>query len=84
MKVSTFEFNEFIFDTDYQMILGDTHENLKKFENDKFDLIITSLPYNIGKEYETKQSIKNYLDQQEEVITDRICRTMCFSLDKSK
>jgi|GEM_PF-7126762 len=34
----------------------------------KFDLIITSPPYNIGKSYETKTSIEKYLETQEEII----------------
>ncbi len=33
-----------------------------------FDLIITSPPYNIGKEYETKKSIEAYLKDQEAII----------------
>jgi len=54
------------------MILGDTFENLKTMENQKFDLVITSPPYNVGKEYETKVSIEKYLEQQEEVIKELI------------
>ena len=55
-----------------QMVLGDAHEVLKIFDSQKFDLVITSPPYNIGKEYETKQSIEKYLEQQEEVIDELI------------
>ena len=51
-----------------QMVLGDTNRILKSIESDKFDLIITLPPYNVGKEYETKTSIEKYLEQQEEVI----------------
>lgn len=66
------EFNEMIFQSDYQVILGDTLEKLKNFQDNKFDLIITSPPYNLGKEYETKQSIEKYLKQQEKVIGEII------------
>ena len=55
-----------------QMLLGDTNRILKSIESDKFDLIITLPPYNVGKEYETKTSIEKYLEQQEEVINELI------------
>lgn len=55
-----------------QMILGDTFQTLKTFEDKKFDLVITSPPYNVGKEYETKQSIEKYLENQESVIEELI------------
>jgi len=71
-ELSVMEFIEDIFRSDYKMILGDTLENLKKIENEKFDLIITSPPYNVGKEYEVKKSIEKYLEEQEEVIEELI------------
>jgi len=61
-----------LYPSNHQIILGDTLEHIKTFNDEKFDLIITSPPYNVGKEYETKQSIENYLLQQEEVITELI------------
>jgi len=45
---------------------------LKQTENDKFDLILTSPPYNVGKCYETKTSIENYLETQEEIIRELV------------
>jgi adenine-specific DNA-methyltransferase len=33
-----------------------------------FDLIVTSPPYNIGKEYERRETLKKYLERQEAVI----------------
>jgi DNA modification methylase len=71
LKLAKEPIEEFIAETfpSYnEMILGDTLTTLKKFENGKFDLILTSPPYNVGKEYETKQSIERYLEQQTEVI----------------
>lgn len=53
-------------------IEGDTLQELRKIESDKFDLIITSPPYNIGKEYETKTSIEKYLEKQGDVIDELI------------
>ena len=43
--------------TKWEVINGDALEELKKMENGKFDLIVTSPPYNIGKSYETKTTI---------------------------
>lgn len=47
---------------------GDVMKLLDKFSDIKFDLVVTSPPYNIGKEYETKKSIEDYLSEQEEII----------------
>jgi DNA modification methylase len=66
------EFIQTIFESDHEMILGDTLKNLKKIEDGKFDLVITSPPYNIGKEYETKKSIEKYLLDQEDVIEELV------------
>ena len=54
---------------------GDSLSVLKKIEDNKFDLIITSPPYNIGKSYETKTNIEQYLETQEEII-DELVRTL--------
>ncbi len=50
-----------LFHGDARHFLGDIPDGVVK-------LIITSPPYNIGKEYETRVSIENYLAQQREVI----------------
>ncbi|KVH61295.1 DNA methyltransferase [Burkholderia sp. MSMB1072] len=39
-----------------------------------FDLIVSSPPYNIGKEYETRQALDGYLKWQEEIIDQLIPR----------
>lgn len=72
MNEPIFKFDELIFRSNYDIKLGDALENLKSLESNKFDLIITSPPYNVGKEYETKQSIEIYLEQQKEVIEQLI------------
>jgi adenine-specific DNA-methyltransferase len=58
--------------SDYQYILGDSLKKLKEFEDGKFKLIITSPPYNVGKEYEVKKSIEKYLSEQDAIITELI------------
>jgi len=39
-----------------------------------FDLVVTSPPYNIGKEYEKKDELENYLNWQKEIIAQIIPR----------
>jgi len=64
-----------IYHAEYELIHGDALEHLRNFDDNTFDLIITSPPYNIGKEYETKLSIEKYLEQQEEIIKELIRKT---------
>ncbi|MDK2979329.1 MAG: adenine-specific DNA-methyltransferase [Bacteroidales bacterium] len=66
------EFIKELYQSEYKIVQGDTLAHLKTIEDNKFDLIITSPPYNIGKEYETKVSIEKYLETQEEVIKQLI------------
>lgn len=49
---------------------GDTLKLLKQIPNNEAMLIVTSPPYNIGKEYEKVKSIENYLKEQEKVIEE--------------
>lgn len=57
---------------DYQIKEGDSLTVLQKIEDGKFDLILTSPPYNVGKSYETKTSIEKYLATQEVIIKELI------------
>ena len=57
---------------------NDTLDILKPIPNKTFDLIISSPPYNIGKSYEKKENLENYLLWQEEVISE------CFRTLKDK
>ena len=68
MKVKEPLFNYVDKDINYKIINGDSIKELERFEDKKFDLIITSPPYNVGKEYETKRSIEEYLKTQESII----------------
>lgn len=49
---------------------GDTMKFVKSLPTGLIKLIITSPPYNIGKEYETRDSIDNYLEKQEKMIDE--------------
>lgn len=49
---------------------GDCLELLKQIPDNSIKLIITSPPYNIGKEYEKKLSIDRYIEQQSHVISE--------------
>lgn len=62
-------------ENEFQIVNGDSLKTLKSIENEKFDLIITSPPYNVGKSYETKTSIEKYLETQEGII-DELVRTL--------
>lgn len=42
---------------------------------DLFDLVITSPPYNIGKEYERRKSKEDYIDSQRKIIERVVART---------
>lgn len=52
--------------------LGDACEFLRSVPNEVATLIVTSPPYNIGKEYETKVQVSTYLKQQEPVIDELV------------
>ena len=58
--------------SEYNYIHGDSLKALKNIESSKFKLIITSPPYNVGKEYEVKKSIELYLEEHNEVIDELI------------
>ncbi len=47
---------------------GDVNEYIRQIPDHTVKLIITSPPYNLGKNYETKVSIEAYLHTQEQVI----------------
>lgn len=72
MKVKEPLFDFINSEISHQIINGDSLKVLKDFDDNKFDLIITSPPYNIGKSYETKTSIEKYLDTQESIINELV------------
>jgi len=72
MKVKEPLFDYISPDIDYAIKNGDCLTVLRKIEDGKFDLILTSPPYNVGKSYETKTSIEKYLETQEEIISELV------------
>lgn len=72
IEKTLFDFDNINPEISYQIINADSFTILKNIEDGKFDLIITSPPYNIGKTYETKTSIENYLATQIEIIKELV------------
>ncbi|MDI6766907.1 MAG: site-specific DNA-methyltransferase [Bacteroidota bacterium] len=64
------------FDASARIVLycGDTLDFLKTIPNDTAKLIITSPPYNLGKEYESKKAIEIYLEFQDQVIEQLVSK----------
>jgi adenine-specific DNA-methyltransferase len=48
--------------TDVNLICGDVLDTLRTFPDEHADLVITSPPYNIGKEYEALRDLDQYLN----------------------
>jgi DNA modification methylase len=75
-KLSTYKAPEIddLFSERSKVVLhhGDAREFLKTIPNETVTLIITSPPYNLGKEYEKKVPIETYLDQHELAINELI------------
>lgn len=55
-----------------KIIRGDSLGYLKKMPDNSVDLIVTSPPYNVGKEYETQTSLRVYLDKITPIIDEAI------------
>ena len=51
---------------------GDALGNLKRIQNSSVQLVVTSPPYNIGKEYEVKRGYSEYLEEMELIITELV------------
>lgn len=62
------------FDPNAEIVLyhGDVNDYLATLPDGSVKLIVTSPPYNLGKEYETKVGIEQYLETQEAVIAELI------------
>lgn len=60
---------------DYALWQGKIEGLLKLLPNEPlFDLIVSSPPYNIGKEYEVRQALDRYLQVQEQIIDGLVPR----------
>ena len=62
--------NSYTSDAELVLYHGDVLDFIKTLPDATIQLIITSPPYNIGKEYEIRVSIDQYLAQQREVINE--------------
>jgi len=62
------------FNPDADVILhhGDVQNFLNNIPDRFVKLIITSPPYNLGKEYETRTELRVYLEKQKEIIADLV------------
>ena len=49
---------------------GDCLDLLRAMPSGEARLVVTSPPYNIGKEYERRRTLEDYVDEQREVITE--------------
>jgi len=54
----------------YTLVCDDTLNFLNTLNDESIQLVITSPPYNIGKSYESRVSIKDYLDTQKDVLIE--------------
>src|SRR3990172_3828333 len=65
------------FDASADAILyeGDAKEFIATLPDNSVSLIVTSPPYNLGKEYEDRVSIEKYLDTQADLISE-LCRIL--------
>ncbi len=55
---------------DYVLFNGDCRELLAETPNETVQLVVTSPPYNLGKAYEDRLDLADYLREQEEVIRE--------------
>lgn len=54
------------------ILTKDSLSYLKKLPNESVDLVVSSPPYNIGKEYEVKTSLENYLSSMKDIIRELV------------
>lgn len=52
------------------IVVGDCLEVLKQMESESVDLVMTSPPYNVGKSFEQKLTLDEYLSWQRDVIRE--------------
>ena len=57
---------------DVTLFQGDCRDILKDIPPNSIDLVITSPPYNIGKKYEKKTTLKSYLNNLKPILTELV------------
>ena len=63
---------KFNLDSDVVLFVGDALQLLKQIPDEAVNLVVTSPPYNIGKPYEDKIELDDYISQQEAVINESV------------
>ena len=60
------------YDAEAEVVIypGEASDFLKTLPPDSVKLVITSPPYNVGKQYETRAAIEHYLAEQDRIIDD--------------
>lgn len=53
-----------------RIVNGDCLDLLRSLPNESVDLVVSSPPYNIGKEYEARRQLDHYLEEQSEVLKE--------------
>ena len=53
-----------------QIFLGDCQDLLGQLPDECVDLVVSSPPYNLGKEYEAKQALDIYLEEQKAILQE--------------
>lgn len=59
-------------DKDATIVCQDNIAFMRTLDDESMNLIVTSPPYNLGKEYESKQSLAAYIDNQRETIAEAV------------
>jgi adenine-specific DNA-methyltransferase len=67
--------NSFRSDADIVLYHGEVDDLLASVPDKTISLIVTSPPYNLGKEYENRVAIEDYLEAQSQTIT-QLCRVL--------
>ena len=71
MKLTTgFDVRPYFSDDDSALVCGDVLETLRLLPDESIDLVVTSPPYNIGKEYENVRPLEAYLSWCESWINE--------------
>jgi adenine-specific DNA-methyltransferase len=62
------------FRTEARIVLyeGDCLDQLKKVPSDTIQLVVTSPPYNLGKDYEEETSLEKYLETQDPILRELV------------
>ncbi|MEK7173183.1 MAG: site-specific DNA-methyltransferase [Patescibacteria group bacterium] len=59
-------------DADAVLFYGDRLDLMRQLPNKSIKLVVTSPPYNIGKEYEKRKDLDSYLAEQEQTIREAV------------